>query len=192
MGGERTAISAATTRHCARGRLVRARGHRRPRAPLRPADRCQPALRARRGLAGCRSVRWSWRRADAAARRRREPGRSAWREQPRQLPQHAAGAVCARRAAASDCSGRRCAAGDVEQRLRALGMSVARPRAKQPRLGAVWQRRAALVALRHRHRSRSDRGGRAHRRPRPHRRARRAAAGGAASRCPRARSTSAW
>ncbi len=59
MGGERTAVSAETTRRVSRSRLVRARRDPRPRAPLGPAHRCQPALRARRGSRRGRRARSS-------------------------------------------------------------------------------------------------------------------------------------
>ena len=62
MGGERSSIDRRHARHRARGGLVSARGDCRPRAALRPHDRCQPALRARRRLPDPGARARAWRR----------------------------------------------------------------------------------------------------------------------------------
>ena len=102
MGGQGTSITADVTDVLLEVAYFAPRGHRRSRASPRLADRCQPALRARRGSAGAGRGNGA-RHGDAAAALRRRGRRRCRKLSTRQsLPCAHAGAAAARAPGAAD------------------------------------------------------------------------------------------
>ena len=166
MGGEDPASATRPPTCSSKARSSTAGDDRGPRPPLRTDHRCVAAFRARRrsGAAGARD-----RARDAVAarvRRRRRRVRSIVTRTARTLSGAARRFACVI-SASSTCSASRSMPTTVVDLLDA-------PRHEsRGRLRREWQRHAAVVALRHSHRRRPDRGSRAAVRLRQHSRARR-------------------